>query len=112
MQQILRVVFWLAVVFAFTMAVLPHPPAVGIQSDKIQHILAFLTLSAIGSVAYPRHIWRVLIGLFAFGALIEFTQMIPELHRDPELLDWVADATATSVMLLLLAGAKKLVSRA
>jgi hypothetical protein len=112
MQKWLRLAFWLLTAFAFAMAVLPHPPATGIKSDKIQHILAFLTLSAVGSLAYPRHVWRVLVGLFAFGALIEFAQMIPELHRDPEFLDWVADATATTVMLLLLAGAKKLTARA
>ena len=108
MQQVLRVVFWLLVAFAFAMAVLPHPPEVGIKSDKIQHIIAFITLSAIGSAAYPRHVWQVLVGLFAFGALIELTQMIPELHRDAEFMDWVADATATTVILLLAVGARKL----
>ena len=112
MKPVLRVLFWLGVAFAFTMAVLPHPPPVGIKSDKIQHILAFLTLSALGSFAYPRNAWRIMLGLFAFGALIELTQMIPELHRDAEFLDWVADATATTVVLLSFAAGRKIVARA
>jgi hypothetical protein len=105
------VAFWLALAIAFTLAVLPHPPAFGIKSDKVQHVLAFLTLSAIGTAAYPRHVWRVLVGLFAFGALIEFVQMVPELHRDPEFLDWVADATATMLVVLIAAGWRKLAVR-
>lgn len=112
MERVLRGVFWVALAFAFTMAVLPHPPETGIPSDKIQHILAFLTLSALGLAAYPRHVWRIMFGLFAFGALIEVAQAIPELHRDAEFLDWLADATATVVVLLVAAGWRKLAVRA
>ena len=35
--------------------------------------------------------------LAAFGALIEFTQMIPLLHRDASAADWVADSIAIVV---------------
>ena len=51
----LRTIFWTAMVFAFVMAVLPHPPQLpGAPSDKVQHIAAFLVLGALASFAYPR----------------------------------------------------------
>lgn len=111
MQQLLRAVFWSAVVIVFTLLVLPHPPTFMIKSDKIQHMLAFIALSTLGVCAYPRHIWRVLFGLFAFGAVTELIQTIPFLHRDADVLDWLADATATTVALLIVLGARRLAAR-
>jgi VanZ family protein len=96
-----QVLFWLAVAFAFVMATLPHPPEFGITSDKLKHFLTFVTLTALGWAAYPRNGWRIMLGLFAFGALIEFAQMIPEIHRDADVRDWLVDAAA---VLLILSG--------
>ena len=33
----------------------------------------------------------------AFGGLIELVQMVPDLHRDAEWLDWAADVAAALV---------------
>ena len=98
-----RAIFWAAVAFAFVMAILPHPPQVpGEPNDKIQHITAFATLSLLASIAYPRAgLLRLLGSLSAFGALIEFVQAIPALHRDSDVLDWIADTVAVIVVLLL-----------
>lgn len=98
-----RGVFWAAATFAFVMAVLPHPPEVpGEPNDKIQHIIAFATLAALGSFAYPR---TALLKLFAslslFGAVIEVVQAIPALHRDSDVWDWVADTVAVAVVLTI-----------
>ena len=98
----LRFLFWSAAVFAFVMAVLPHPPQVpGALSDKVQHIVAFACLALLGSVAYP---WlrplTLVIALSAFGALIEVVQLIPGLHRDADSRDWLADTAAVAVMVL------------
>jgi len=85
------------------MAVLPHPPDVpGHLNDKVKHILAFMTLAALGSFAYPRTaLARLLVGLSLFGAFIEVVQAIPVLHRDSDIMDWVADTAAVAVVLAL-----------
>ena len=100
----LRFLFWAAVVFAFVMAVIPHPPKLpGEPNDKIQHIVAFTTLALLGSWAYSRtRPLKLLAGLSLFGAAIEVIQAIPMLHRDSDVLDWLADTAAVLVVLLLI----------
>ena len=101
-SRVVQLAFWAAAVFAFVMAVLPHPPAVpGEPNDKVQHITAFATLALIGSFAFPRvTLVRMLVSLSLFGALIEVVQAIPALHRDSDILDWLADTAAVIVVLL------------
>jgi VanZ family protein len=98
-----KALFWAAALFAFVMAVLPHPPQLPDEpNDKVQHIIAFTTLALLGSWVYPAvRPLKLLLGLSLFGALIEVVQAIPVLHRDSELLDWVADTSAVAVVLLL-----------
>ena len=98
-----RGIFWAAATFAFVMAVLPHPPEVpGEPNDKVQHIIAFATLGALASFAYPRTaLLKLLASLSLFGAFIEVVQAIPALHRDSDVWDWVADTTAVAVVLVL-----------
>lgn len=98
-----RLLFWAAALFAFVMAVLPHPPEVpGHPSDKIQHIGAFVTLGLLGSWAFPRTATlRLIAGLSAFGALIEVVQAIPVLHRDSDVVDWLADTIACGLVLFV-----------
>ena len=99
----MRALFWAAACFAFVMAVLPHPPQIpGEPNDKIQHVTAFATLALIGSFAYPSTaLLSLLVRLSLFGAAIELFQAVPMLHRDSELLDWVADTAAVAVVLLI-----------
>jgi VanZ family protein len=112
MRRVLQVLFWLAMAVAFTMATLPHPPDPGITSDKLEHFLTFATLAALGSAAYPRNAWRITLGLFVFGALIEFAQMIPLVHRDADIVDWLVDAAGTLLILLAVAGWRRLAAKA
>ena len=101
---ILRVIFWIAIVLSFLAAINPQPPQLpGAPSDKVQHISAFLLLGALAFVAFPAsRPLTLLIGLSAFGAIIEFTQMIPALHRDGDVMDWVADTVAAAAILIVL----------
>lgn len=94
--MLIKSTFWCALIFAFVMAVLPHPSAFpGEPSDKVQHIVAFLVLTTLALFAYPRSSRRVITaGLIAFGALIEVIQSLPALNRDSSFLDWVADTGA------------------
>ena len=102
--SIIRIAFWLAAVFAFVMAVHPHPPQLpGAPSDKVQHIAAFLVLGCLASFAYPRTSPVYLAaGLSLFGATIEVIQMIPSLNRDGDPVDWLADTAAAGLMLIFL----------
>ena len=99
----MRALFWAAAMFAFVMAVLPHPPRLpGDPSDKVLHITAFATLGLLGSFAYPAaSVLRLLLPLSLFGALIEVVQAIPALHRDSDVVDWIADTVAAGVVLVL-----------
>src|SRR4029079_8436962 len=98
-----RTAFWVTAAFSFVMAVLPHPPDVpGHLNDKIKHIIAFVTLAALASFAYPwTALARLLVYLSLFGAFIEVVQAIPVLHRDSDIKDWVADTAAVAVVLAL-----------
>ena len=101
---ILRLAFWTAAIFAFVMAIIPQPPQLpGEPSDKIQHMSAFLVLGGLAFFAYPQA-RRLLIaaGLSLFGAFIEIVQAIPSLHRDADILDWIADTLAAVAILLAL----------
>ena len=100
-QLWLRRAFFVCAAFAFVMALLPKPPEIpGEPGDKIQHMMAFATLGALAAAGWRD---RALIKLFAwlagFGAAIEVFQAIPALHRDAELLDWLADMVAAAVAL-------------
>ena len=101
---ILRAIFWVAIVLSFLAAINPQPPQLpGQPNDKVQHIMAFLMLGALAFFAFPRTSpVKLLVGLSAFGALIEFTQMIPALHRDGDVLDWIANTAAAAVILAVL----------
>ena len=101
MLLLLRIAFWSALLFAFTMAVLPHPPQLpGAPSDKIQHIVGFATLAALAVVAYPeRSLLMIAFCLSLFGLAIELVQLIPALNRQGDAGDWAADTLAVAVIL-------------
>jgi VanZ family protein len=95
-----KYVFWLALVFAVTMAVLPKPPETPIDKfgDKFAHILGFATLGALATVAFGRAArWRIVERLCFLGAVIEVVQSIPALHRTCDVRDWIADTLAVLV---------------
>ena len=103
LPRLARLAFWIAALFAFVMATLPHPPQLVEVTDKWQHMLAFAVLTALASLGWPRlHWWRLLIGLSLFGAAIEVVQAIPALHRDSDVMDWVADTGAALVLLSIM----------
>ena len=104
-----RVVFWLALVFAVTMALLPHPPDVAPNvGDKWLHMTAFATLALLARFGFPDTSDLGLGERLSFlGALIEVFQSIPALGRDCDPLDWVADTAAVAVVLAVLALARR-----
>lgn len=95
--------FWLCLTGAVILALLPHPPHVPEFGDKAQHMLAFGTLTLLGSLAFPRAP-KLRLGerLSFLGALVEVLQAIPALHRDCDIRDWIADTIAIVAVLGLL----------
>jgi VanZ family protein len=89
--------------FAFVMALLPKPPEIpGEPGDKVQHMMAFATLGALAAAGWRERRLAVLFAWLAgFGAAIEVFQAIPALHRDAELLDWLADMAAAAAALAI-----------
>ena len=96
--------FWVALAFAVTMALVPKPPEVlGDVGDKYQHMLAFSCLTVLASLAYAKALpLRIGERLSFVGALIELLQSIPELHRDCQIMDWMADTGAILVTLAII----------
>ena len=101
------VLFWLALTVTLVTALLPQPPIPQslAGSDKVQHILAFAMLSLLAAAAFPR---RGFIALFLplalLGGFIELLQMIPALHRDAAVADWIADCLAIGAVVSLCGG--------
>jgi VanZ family protein len=102
--RLLRPLFWLLLAFALTMALLPKPPSLAIDrfGDKFEHMLAFAALAGVANLGW-RHVspWRIGLRLSAVGALIEVLQMLPAIHRDSDLRDWIADTAAIIVATLI-----------
>lgn len=99
-----RLLFFAALAFTLLMALLPHPPRVPLDSlgDKVEHMLAFATLSVLAAFAFPgASLWRIGERLSFLGALIEVMQAYPLLHRDCSIFDWLADTVAVAIALLV-----------
>jgi hypothetical protein len=106
--RLVRAAFWLALVFAVAMALLPHPPVTVSSNDKFQHMLAFGVLTILAVAGYPRaELLRIGERLSFLGALIEVLQSIPRLHRDCDIHDWFADTTVIVVVLLVVAAYRR-----
>lgn len=102
--------FWAAALFALVMASLPQGPELpGIDSDKVQHIIAFVVLTGLALFAYGGPaLGRIVAGLSAYGALIEIIQLIPALHRDGDWKDWLADTAAVVATSLVYLASRRL----
>lgn len=103
-------IFLLAIVLAF--ALVPpdwfrfgDPGSPLFISDKWLHGFTFMALALWFSGQYARHsYWRLILGLTAFGLLIEVTQRMVA-YRTADWLDLVADLFGISVgMAIALAG--------
>ncbi|WCT77582.1 hypothetical protein [Novosphingobium humi] len=104
MKALAHLALWPLLAFTTFMALSPNPPHMPIDrmGDKFTHMTAFAVLTLVARIGYPNTSpWRVLERMALFGALIEVFQAIPELHRDCDWRDWVADMVATGAMLVI-----------
>lgn len=102
-RRLFVIAFWLAAAFAYVQAVLPAADTVHLSAwDKLQHMIAFFTITFLARAAYPRiAIMLLFAGLAAFGGAIELSQAVPFVHRDAEWADWAADCIAIVAGLLV-----------
>ncbi|PTQ11620.1 hypothetical protein CLG96_09365 [Sphingomonas oleivorans] len=102
-HRFFAVACWLAIGGAYMLSIMPEDEAPKVLGwDKAQHMLAFFTITLLFRLGYPRFPVRYVIGaLGLFGALIEFSQMVPLIHRDSSVWDWVADMIALFAALLV-----------
>ena len=101
MQRLAVILFWSAAAFALIMAGLPNAPELKVESgDKILHMIAFAVLALLGTFAYPAlRLIVLLLGLSAFGMLIELSQLIPALNRTADWRDLAADILTAAAVL-------------
>lgn len=102
-SRLFQLAFWGAAAFAAVMALLPLPPDLPVVvGDKVQHMAAFFTLTALAAGGYPRvSLIRIGIALSLFGAAIEIAQLVPTLNRTGDVMDWLADMAAVAAALVL-----------
>jgi hypothetical protein len=91
-----QIAFFSALIFTFYSAIIPPVKALHLVPwDKAEHFIAFYALTGLAAAAFPRRNLMVIAALLsAFGALIEFVQGLPVVHRDRDFWDWVADTLA------------------
>jgi hypothetical protein len=94
--RLAKVAFFAALLFTFYSAVIPPKQALQLVPwDKAEHFVAFYGLTGLAAAAFPkRHLIVIALLLSGFGALIEFVQGLPVVHRDRDIWDWVADTIA------------------
>lgn len=99
--RLAKIAFYSALVFTFYSAVIPPQRALQLVPwDKAEHFLAFYALTGLAAAAFPRRKLIVIAVLLSgFGALIEFVQGLPVVHRDRDFWDWVADTIAIGAAL-------------
>ena len=103
-RRLFRILFWIALLVAYTAAIIPGDPHIVmlgprietiVPVDKSDHLITFATLAVLGRLGWSRGRWIwVALGLIGFGALMELTQAIPQLHRDATMGDWLTDIVA------------------
>lgn len=68
----------------------------GNPGDTIQHGFAFSALTLAFRMAWPGVAWLAHLALMAvLGGAIELAQLVPALHRDSNIKDWLVDLAAS-----------------
>ncbi len=108
-EGVARVVLSAAIILTVVMAITPHEPKfLHTVNDKAQHMVAFGTLALLAAWGYRRaSLFRIGERLSFLGALIEVVQAMPQVHRDCDIYDWLADTIAVAAVLGVVALARR-----
>lgn len=95
--------FWVLIFyFSHLMMREVYTPNTGWEhGDKVAHLVAFLILSVIGSLAFKKH-RQVILGLAFYGALIEVLQANYTVTRSGDPYDWLADLAGIGICFLVI----------
>lgn len=103
-----RWMFWACVLGVLALSLLPLSPQLPTTGwDKTNHLLAFSVLTILGNQAYRGRTAMVLLGLLAYGGLIEILQSFTP-DRMAEWADLLADSLGLAVGGLLRTTLEKL----
>jgi VanZ family protein len=91
-----RWTFAICLVVVLVSALMPPQVIAPIGWDKMNHVVAFAVLAMLGCSAYLERRVRVLLGLLAYGVLIEWLQSLTD-YRMAEALDVLADGVGILV---------------
>ena len=88
-----RLAFVATLVAVLLLTLLPVPAMFErLGNDKVEHMLAFFTLAVLGGLGWPQARAWLATALLVVGALIEVLQGTSLIHRDMDVMDWLADA--------------------
>ena len=91
-QRAWRLAFLVCLTGVLVLSLAPAtPPALTTGWDKTNHLLGFAVLGLLGCRSYPDRTAAVLLGLLAYGGLIEVLQSLTP-YRLAEWADLLADA--------------------
>ena len=92
-RHVLRPVFAIALIAVFALALMPVPDGLMLFSwqDKFEHLLVFLGLYVLGTLAWPDRSAAVASGLLIYGAAMEIAQSATA-YRYGDKWDWAADS--------------------
>jgi VanZ family protein len=105
LRRLMPYIFWTLVVIVSMFMLVEHAPKENpIKNlDKIQHALVFLTISVAGCLAFKHQISLIIMGLTAFGAVIEVLQATLTTTRTGDFKDWLADIAGILIGLMIVA---------
>lgn len=93
--------FWACLLAVLALSLLPLSPQLPTTGwDKTNHLLAFCVLTVLGTQAYRGRTGMVLLGLLAYGGMIEILQSFTP-DRMAEWADLLADSLGLTVGLAL-----------
>lgn len=98
-RLLMRILFVVALVAVFWLAVQPAPEMVKLFSwqDKVEHAILFALLMGLGVTAWPRHLLALTAVVLVYGAAMEIAQSFTS-YRFGDVWDWVADALGVAVV--------------
>ncbi|HEV8391447.1 MAG TPA: VanZ family protein [Dongiaceae bacterium] len=96
-RRLLRTAFYLASAAVGALSLTPSAalPPVSI-GDKAEHVIAYAALGLLGAISSERGMSRTILGLAAFGLLLELLQAFSP-GRSPDAIDALADIIGASL---------------
>jgi len=90
--KIAKILFWMALVGSYTLAIIPldHQPEITPFSDKGNHFIAFGVLTFLILYGYRVGYYKAFVLMLLYGIWIEVTQLFI-VNRYGEVMDVVAD---------------------